>query len=468
MKIVIQSSPTRNKPSNPLRLLVWTTLLTLSSLSYLLSLLPRKYAPIPLRLTRRLPHLHNLLRIPHLQSQTLLLLPQLENSSQFRCLKMINLKLQNFLHLIHSCWTLDPFFHAPITPNFNLITLFLDVNIAMNTKLITHGAQSDHASISLKPEFSTWEIIFWDGRCQEYTIQRTSLPSQRLVVPPQAITAFSPWCRSTLLHQFFSLNLLLTHLSCCATLPQRVSPSLNYFADCLHKSFHLMLLLLTNPSLTALSSHLLFSRQINLSRMPQLINHLLDLHPICPHLSNIRRTVYRLTTRLSNQHLKAEHLDRQTLQLIVLQLQNDFALLRYLLYSQVETSANKDAAVKNSATSLQFNPNPNLKPNPISSAFQLPGPGEPKLRRSTPVGAVGSPRAKTICSAHAEFQPTPNTHEAPPTTVHNLRSRICKLEKMFADEIATYTSITAGIHFQYFFLHDKIRQLEHGNSDAII
>ena len=43
---------------------------------------------------------------------------------------------------------------------------------------------------SLKHEFSTWEIIFWDSRRQEYTIPSTSLPSQRLVVPPQAITAF--------------------------------------------------------------------------------------------------------------------------------------------------------------------------------------------------------------------------------------------------------------------------------------
>ena len=41
----------------------------------------------------------------------------------------------------------------------------------------------------LQPEFCKWEIIFWDGKRQEYTIQNTSLPSQRLVVPPQAITA---------------------------------------------------------------------------------------------------------------------------------------------------------------------------------------------------------------------------------------------------------------------------------------
>ena len=44
---------------------------------------------------------------------------------------------------------------------------------------------------SLKHEFSTWEIIFCDNRRREYTIQSTFLASQRLVVPPQAITAFS-------------------------------------------------------------------------------------------------------------------------------------------------------------------------------------------------------------------------------------------------------------------------------------
>ena len=31
--------------------------------------------------------------------------------------------------------------------------------------------------------------MVWDSKRQEYTIQSTSLPSQRLVVPPQAITA---------------------------------------------------------------------------------------------------------------------------------------------------------------------------------------------------------------------------------------------------------------------------------------
>ena len=46
-----------------------------------------------------------------------------------------------------------------------------------------------HLHYCLKPEFCKWEIIFWDGKRQEYTIESPSLPSQRMVLPPQAITA---------------------------------------------------------------------------------------------------------------------------------------------------------------------------------------------------------------------------------------------------------------------------------------
>ena len=179
------------------------------------------------------------------------------------------------------------------------------------------------------------------------------------------------------------------------------------------------------------------------------------------------------TIQQFNLHLKAKDLDQQTLQLIVLQLQNDFALLRYLLFSPVETISNKNIAVERSTTNSLLNPNSNPKPNPnpnpsphsTSSAFPFPSPGAPTLRRSTPVGAVGPPRTKTNNTANTDFQPIPNTQE---TTIQNLTSRICKLEKLFANEVSTYTSITAGVHSQYFLLYDKIRQLEPGNSDVII
>ena len=185
------------------------------------------------------------------------------------------------------------------------------------------------------------------------------------------------------------------------------------------------------------------------------------------HQSNCLQAINK-TIKQFSQHLKAEQLDRQTLQLIHLHLQNDFALLRYLLFSPVETIPNKNFTVKDSATSPLLNSNPNPTPNPTSSAFPLSGPRDHTLLCSTPVSAVGPPRIKTNNSTNANPQPTHNSQEAPSTTVQNLTSRICKLEKLFADEFLAYTSITAGIHSQYFFLYDKLRQLEPGHSDVII
>ena len=176
--------------------------------------------------------------------------------------------------------------------------------------------------------------------------------------------------------------------------------------------------------------------------------------------SNCLQAINKTIKQLS-QHLMAEQLDREALQLILLQLQNDFAVLRYLLFSPVKPLSNKAITVKDSATSPLFDPNP----TPTPSAFPLPARGEPKLRRSTPVGAVGTARTKTNNTANADFQPIPNTQE---TTIQNLTSRICKLEKLFANEVSTYTSITAGFHSQYLLLYDKIRQLGPGNSDVII
>ena len=172
MTVVLQSYLTQKKVFDPLRLHVWTSPLTLSSVSSLLFLLPRKYSVIRLRLTWRLLHFYKLLTTLQLQSQIPLCLPRLYKNSQFRCLKPINLKLQtNFLHLIHTYRTFDPFFHAPITSNFSLIFLLLDVKMAVNTIPITHGEQNDAVSINIyntvSNQNSSKEKIFWDSRRRE-------------------------------------------------------------------------------------------------------------------------------------------------------------------------------------------------------------------------------------------------------------------------------------------------------------
>ena len=44
-----------------------------------------------------------------------------------------------------------------------------------------------HLHYQLTKAFSSWEIVFWDHKRQEYTIQNTGLSSQRLVVPLSSI-----------------------------------------------------------------------------------------------------------------------------------------------------------------------------------------------------------------------------------------------------------------------------------------
>ena len=46
-----------------------------------------------------------------------------------------------------------------------------------------------HLHYKLRPEYSSWKLLFWDSHRQEFTSGKTLLPSQRLVVPLRAITA---------------------------------------------------------------------------------------------------------------------------------------------------------------------------------------------------------------------------------------------------------------------------------------
>ena len=42
---------------------------------------------------------------------------------------------------------------------------------------------------TLLPHFSTWNIVFWDSKRQEYTIKNPALKGQRLTVPLRSISA---------------------------------------------------------------------------------------------------------------------------------------------------------------------------------------------------------------------------------------------------------------------------------------
>ena len=189
------------------------------------------------------------------------------------------------------------------------------------------------------------------------------------------------------------------------------------------------------------------------------MNHLLDLHLFCPHLSNIRRTVYTLFTRPSNS---SSNTSRWNTLIDKHYTSWSFNSKMTLPYCAIRSSPTRIWPLKTplpvlyltlTRTQLHL---PSHFPALVNQNFVLPRwalwdhPERKQTILQTPIFSPHTKRRKLL-------QPR-----------RRISHQESQLEKLFADEIATYASITAGINSQYFFLYDKIRQLEPGNSDAII
>ena len=111
----------------------------------------------------------------------------------------------------------------------------------------------------------------------------------------------------------------------------------------------------TNITLTALSSFLFSSRQYQSKPDAAAYQPTPGSSALLPsslqHQANCLQALHKSIQQF-NQHLKTERLDRPALHFIVLQLQNDFALLRYLLFSPVETMRFMQPIEKNACTNL--------------------------------------------------------------------------------------------------------------------
>ena len=175
---------------------------------------------------------------------------------------------------------------------------------------------------------------------------------------------------------------------------------------------------------------------------------------------------FHKTTQQFNENLKAKHFDRQTLQPIVLQLQNEFALLRYLLSPRLRQLPRRILLLETPLPDFYLTLTRTLSLTLLHLPSHIPALTDQNFVVLPRFDLWDHPeRKQTILQTPSS---TPNTQEAPPTMLQNRTSRIFAVEKLFADEIAAYTSINAGFHSQYFFLYDKIRQLKAGNSDAMI
>ena len=144
-------------------------------------------------------------------------------------------------------------------------------------------------------------------------------------------------------------------------------------------------------------------------------------------LAHLKQAQYlhavQMTVAKLHQDLESERLERQTLQLLVFQLQKDLIFTQNILMNQ-----------KTETPPKQFSIDP---PSEGTSASPSPTPCQP-------------------------LQPLP------PITPSNMLFRISTLEKTVQDDLSRQKSLLSSIHSNYSFLQDKFRQLEAGSSNTIL
>ena len=170
-------------------------------------------------------------------------------------------------------------------------------------------------------------------------------------------------------------------------------------------------------------------------------------------LAHLKQVQYlhsvQLTVAQLHQDLDSERLERQTLQLLVCQLQKDIFFLQTFLTNQ-----------KTGTPPKQFSIDP---PN----AGTVTNPQVPETREL--------PRASTSQALLMGDSNTPKLSDSP----SNLRisqsaapsdifSKLDALEKQTTDHLSRQKSLFSSMQSNYSFLYDKIRQLEPGSNNTIL
>ena len=185
-----------------------------------------------------------------------------------------------------------------------------------------------------------------------------------------------------------------------------------------------------------------------------------------------RRNAYVPFTRRSKNEKprKSDQLNETALHLNTLHLQNDFLLLRYLLFPPVGKNQPNSYSISHLTDSKtkEHKPNPKPKLQSFIADEQHPNTDGLSILCFNPEGMVRPPEEETATPTSNETQSTSNTQDTSWKLMQNLTSRSSKYEKLFSGDITTYTFIASGIHFPYFFFYDKVRQLEPHGSDSIL
>ena len=198
--------------------------------------------------------------------------------------------------------------------------------------------------------------------------------------------------------------------------------------------------------------------------IPQTGNKALPFLTSINQQSLTQQSPYHLTSELSQEHLSSQHqvtqclhvthntvrrlrqtlcfvsLDQKVLPILTSFLENEFTLLHYLLLSRTfpPPQANILHALSSSSANQRTAFPPKASFDPKNCIFMPEG---------CPIKSL-----ETLADSSLSTDPLHNPENKLLATTRDLQSRLTKLEALFGGKVASYTSITSGIHSQYVFL----------------
>ena len=159
-----------------------------------------------------------------------------------------------------------------------------------------------------------------------------------------------------------------------------------------------------------------------------------------------------------HQNLESEKLERQTLQLLVLQLQKDLIITRNILMNQNTGTPPKQFSIDPpSAGTVTNHAVPKTHGLPRASASQIILMCDTKIPKSSAL-----PTSPIPCQVSSSPQ-TPHS-----AVSADISSKIIALEKKTKDDLSRQKSQLSSIQSFYSFLYDKSRQLKAGSDKTIL
>ena len=178
-------------------------------------------------------------------------------------------------------------------------------------------------------------------------------------------------------------------------------------------------------------------------------------------LAHLKQVQYlhsvQLTVAKLHQDLESERLERQTLQLLVFQLQKDLMFTQNILVNPKNETPPRQFSIDPPSAGAVTNPAvPETHELPRASASQIILMGDSKTPKSSALPS-------TILRQVSSSPQTTRSALSP-----DLLSKLNTLEKQTKDDLSRQKSLISSMQSNYSVLYDKIRQLEAGSNNTIL